>query len=75
VPDCAAAIPDDHGAAEGGAMMDYASRRCPKCFWALYDGHIGQNPDCYCYGKRLRKVVRMTNDEAAKKIKERCEKP
>lgn len=52
-------------------LTDYASRRCPRCFWALYDGVYGQNPKCYCSGKRLRKVVRLTNDEAARKIREK----
>lgn len=42
--------------------------RCPRCFWALYDGRIGQNPDCYCYGKHLRERIELTNKEAAKKI-------
>lgn len=51
---------------------DYAGLRCPKCFWALYDGVLGQNPHCYCYGKHLRKTVRMTNAEAKKAIKQRC---
>lgn len=49
----------------------YAGLRCPRCYWALYDGHIGQNPDCYCYGRHLRKKIRLTNEEAAIKIKEK----
>jgi len=55
-------------------MTAYAGRRCPRCFWGLYDGAIGQNPDCYCYGKRLRKVVRLTNAAAALAIKEKSER-
>lgn len=55
-------------------MTEYAGLRCPRCFWALYDGAIGQNPDCYCYGKRLRKKVRLTNTEAAAAIAKRGER-
>ena len=39
--------------------------RCPVCAWCLYDGWIGQNPDCECSGEDKRPVaVRMTNAEA-----------
>lgn len=49
--------------------MEYAGLRCPRCFWVLHDGAYGMNPDCYCYGKRLRKRIRLTNTEAQEKMK------
>jgi len=43
--------------------------RCPKCYWALYDGIYCQGPNtCPNRGKRLRKPIMLTNAEAQELI-------
>ena len=37
--------------------IDAPGRRCPKCFWALYDGSSCQNPDCSKHGKKVKYPV------------------
>ena len=32
--------------ADGGPRIRRSGSRCGKCYWALYDGHWCQNPDC-----------------------------
>jgi len=43
----------------------HRGKRCRKCAWALYDGHIGQNPACECWGKKIEgeDVIMLSNDE------------
>ena len=42
--------------------------RCPKCYWALYDGDWCQNKDCEDHGDSVENPIEMTNEEAAAAI-------
>lgn len=42
--------------------------RCPKCYWALYDGHWCQNRACEDHGDSVDNPIEMTNAEAADAI-------
>ena len=38
--------------------------RCPKCYWALYDGTWCQNPECEDSGKDILEPIRLSTWEA-----------
>lgn len=42
----------------------YRGSRCPKCYWALYDGDWCQNRDCEDHGQSIENKIEMTNEEA-----------
>lgn len=51
--------------ADGGQRIRRSGSRCGKCYWALYDGHWCQNPDCPA-GEvdQWSRIVGLSNSEA-----------
>jgi len=47
--------------------------RCGDCYWALYDGHWCQNPDCIYYRKSTKTIIYLSNEEAAILLKEKLQ--
>ena len=49
----------------------HKSKRCPLCFYALYDGDwcLGKREGCEYGGKSVPSPVMMTNEEAAEAIR------
>ena len=50
----------------GGLVRPYRGRRCPECYWALYDGDWCQNSACRSHRQSPgRDALRLSNEEAA----------
>ena len=50
----------------GGLVRPYRGRRCPECYWALYDGDWCQNSACRSHGQSPGvDALRLSNEEAA----------
>lgn len=50
----------------GGLVRPYRGRRCPSCYWALYDGVFCQNRDCLRHGTSPgADAILLSNEEAA----------
>jgi hypothetical protein len=51
--------------ADDGPRVRRSGSRCGKCYWALYDGHWCQNPDCSA-GEvdQWSRIVGLSNAEA-----------
>jgi hypothetical protein len=50
----------------GGFVRPYRGRRCPDCYWALYDGDWCQNKGCRSAGESPGvNAMRLSNEEAA----------